>query len=113
MLKRILAVDYDALTSYLLTRSDLDDDPGSYLEFDAVQAHLLKEVEKLMTLPEDDRDCFFNPELLDILMDDLGPDTVISATVTKGVGIVTRRGDHLLKLPLILIEAEWRLECQL
>lgn len=113
MLKRILAVDYDALTGYLLNRSDLDDDPGSYLEFDVVQAHLLNEVEKLMAFPEDFQDGCENPELLNILMDDLGPDTVLNATVTKGPGIVTRYGDHLLKLPLILIEAEWRLECQL
>lgn len=115
MPKRVLEVDYDALSEYLLNMNyspEYYDDPN-FLEFEGLRAHLCREVENMLAFSEDHPGLCEEPELIKILMADLGPDTVVNITVTKGVGIVTRCGDHLLKLPLILVDAEWRLECQL
>lgn len=113
MLRRILHVDYDALSEYLVRLSGEQDDL-SLLEFDRVQAHICTEFARMMEFDNENVESSFDAEFVEILMEDLqNLEQVLGYTITKGPGIVTKCGDHLLKLPLILIEAEWRLECQL
>lgn len=114
MLRRILLVDYDALCQYLLDKYSTEehrDDPN-FLDFENIRAYLNKEAENMCIFPEDEEGVYNDPELTEILLNDLGPDKVLSITVTKLPGLIHSYADHLLKLPLILIEAEWRLEWQ-
>lgn len=109
MLKRILDVDYDALSQYLLDKkssSEHQDDPN-FLEFEYIQAYLSKEAERMEPCSED---VDVDQDLVNIFMEDLYPDQVLSITVTRLPGMVHRYADHLLKLPLILIEVEWSVE---
>jgi hypothetical protein len=112
MFKRILHIDYDALTQYLICQAGEQDDL-SFLEFERVQAHITTEFARMMEFDNENVESSFDADFVEILMQDLQSlEEVTEYTITRGPGIVTRYGDHLLKLPLILIEVDWRIPCQ-
>lgn len=108
--KRILDIDYDALLGYLASLLEYSDTPD-FFEFDNIQSYLAREVESMMT--HDDPDTAADQCLIDILMADLGDDTVYHYLVTKGPGRVINFDGHPLKIPLVLIVVQRRKEWQL
>lgn len=110
MLKRILDIDYDALLEYMASLPAYSDDPG-FLEFESIQSYLEREVESMMTC--DDPDTAADQCLIDILMEDLQDETVVSYMVTQGVGRVITFDGHPLKIPLVQIVVQWRAPWQL
>lgn len=110
MFKRILHIDYDALTQYLIRRAGEQDDL-SFLEFEHIRAHLCNEFARMMEFDSDDVDSEFDADFVELVMQDLQHcEVMLDYTITKTAGIVTRFDDHLLKLPLILIDVEWRFQ---
>lgn len=105
MYKRVLDIDYDALLEYMATLSEYSDTPD-FFEFEQIQAYLSREVESMMTC--DDADTAADPCLIDILMEDLDDETVLSYMVTPGPGRVIMFDGHPLMIPLVQIVVQWR-----
>lgn len=105
MIKRVLDIDYDALLEYMATLPVYSDDPG-FFEFESIQSYLAREVDSMMTC--DDPDTAADQCLIDILMEDLQDETVVSYMVTPGVGRVIMFDGHPLKIPLVHIVVQWR-----
>ena len=105
MIKRVLDIDYDALLEYLATLPEYSDDPG-FFEFESIQSYLAREVESIMTC--DDPDTAADQCLIDILMEDLKDETIVSYVVTPTIGRVIMFDGHPLKIPLVHIVVQWR-----
>lgn len=117
-MERILAIDYDALAEYLYNRLGMTDDPLN-MEFERLHTFLAEQIEAMTAFPnEEDLEAVEDQDLTALLFaysTDVG--SIVDITLTSGPGVVVRYGEHLLKLPLVLIKVEeniqsWRSQTQ-
>jgi len=117
-MERILAIDYDALAGYLYNRLGMTDDPLN-MEFERLHTFLAEQIEAMTAFPnEEDLEAVEDQDLTALLFaysTDVG--SIVDITLTSGPGVVVRYGEHLLKLPLVLIKVEeniqsWRSQTQ-
>jgi hypothetical protein len=101
MWKRILQIDYEALADHVLTRYVDNDDPRQ-MTFEGIRDVLKKHIDTMMSevvnMPDADE------ELTGILFEHYIGGVVMSTMVTSNPGVVVRRGEHSLMLPLVIIE---------
>jgi len=110
-MERILAIDYDALAGYLYSRLGASDDPLN-MEFERLHAFLAEQVEAMTAFPnEEDVEPVEDQNLTALLFaDSTDVGTIVDITLTSGPGVVVRCGEHLLKLPLVLIKVEEKIQ---
>lgn len=101
MWKRMLQIDYEAVTDHVLTHYGEIDTPKT-MTFEDFRSVLSKHVDSMMSGEVNKADD--DEALTNILFEHYIGGHVASTMVTSNPGVVVRRGEHSLMLPLVIIE---------
>lgn len=99
----LVPVNYDKLAEFLLHKASDVHDPLE-LSFERIQQYLDQNAYAMLTDPEQRTDEIEDIELTELLLAEHYFGSIEEVVVTKIPGIIVSVGDHLLKLPLVLIK---------
>lgn len=101
MWKRIVQINYESVADHILTNYGEIDTP-KILGFEDFHSVLSKHMDSMMSGEVNKADD--DEELTNILFEHYMGGHVASTMVTSNPGVVVKRGEHSLMLPLVIIE---------